>query len=400
MNYTKEYFDFDLDRKNTRSMKWDDCNSKFGVDESTAMIPMWIADMDFRSPKEVIDAVIDRASLGCYGYTTKPDCFYETIINWVDRRYHWKIKKEWIIFTPGVIPGYTITIQNFTKPGDGIIVQTPVYYPFMDGVVNNGRKLVYNPLIEKEGDWFMDFEDLERKVKDPDNKLLILSNPHNPVGRVWTKEELEKIADICLNNGIIILSDEIHEDLTMPGYTHYPIAVLSEVIGDITVTCTAPSKSFNIAGLQGSNIIIKNKELRAKFIAQQEKKGFFTLNTLSFEATRLAYTKGDAWLAEFKTLIHHNYDILVDFIKKNFPSVTVYPLEGTYLAWLDFRNLGYDYLELEKKMIAADLYLDEGYVFGQEGEGFERINIACPTWVLKEALERLKNAFSGPQVSK
>ena len=213
MNYTKEYFDFDLDRKNTRSMKWDDCNSKFGVDESTAMIPMWIADMDFRSPKEVIDAVIDRASLGCYGYTTKPDCFYERIINWVDRRYHWKIKKEWIIFTPGVIPGYTITIQNFTKPGDGIIVQTPVYYPFMDGVVNNGRKLVYNPLIEKEGDWFMDFEDLERKVKDPDNKLLILSNPHNPVGRAWTAEELTRLGDLCAENGVLLISDEIHADL-------------------------------------------------------------------------------------------------------------------------------------------------------------------------------------------
>ena len=335
-----------------------------------------------------------------FGYTNGTAAYYDAVINWMKDKHNYQVEKEWIVLSNGVVPALSDGVTAFTEENDGVIIFTPVYYPFYRAIELNNRRVQRCPLINHENSYQIDFDKFEELAKQANTKLLILCNPHNPVGRVWTKEELEKIADICLNNGIIILSDEIHEDLTMPGYTHYPIAVLSEVIGDITVTCTAPSKSFNIAGLQGSNIIIKNKELRAKFIAQQEKKGFFTLNTLSFEATRLAYTKGDAWLAEFKTLIHHNYDILVDFIKKNFPSVTVYPLEGTYLAWLDFRNLGYDYLELEKKMIAADLYLDEGYVFGQEGEGFERINIACPTWVLKEALERLKNAFSGPQVSK
>ena len=392
-------YDFEtlVDRSQNGSAKW---NGMKDHNPAVAknIAPLSVADLDLKLAPEIAEGMLEfMQNNPVFGYTNGTAAYYDAVINWMKDKHNYQVEKEWIVLSNGVVPALSDGVTAFTEENDGVIIFTPVYYPFYRAIELNNRRVQRCPLINHENSYQIDFDKFEELAKQANTKLLILCNPHNPVGRVWTKEELEKIADICLNNGIIILSDEIHEDLTMPGYTHYPIAVLSEVIGDITVTCTAPSKSFNIAGLQGSNIIIKNKELRAKFIAQQEKKG---LNTLSFEATRLAYTKGDAWLAEFKTLIHHNYDILVDFIKKNLPSVTVYPLEGTYLAWLDFRNLGYDYLELEKKMIAADLYLDEGYVFGQEGEGFERINIACPTWVLKEALERLKNAFSGPQVSK
>ena len=395
-------YDFEtlVDRSQNGSAKW---NGMKDHNPAVAknIAPLSVADLDLKLAPEIAEGMLEfMQNNPVFGYTNGTAAYYDAVINWMKDKHNYQVEKEWIVLSNGVVPALSDGVTAFTEENDGVIIFTPVYYPFYRAIELNNRRVQRCPLINHENSYQIDFDKFEELAKQANTKLLILCNPHNPVGRVWTKEELEKIADICLNNGIIILSDEIHEDLTMPGYTHYPIAVLSEVIGDITVTCTAPSKSFNIAGLQGSNIIIKNKELRAKFIAQPEKKGFFTLNTLSFEATRLAYTKGDAWLAEFKTLIHHNYDILVDFIKKNLPSVTVYPLEGTYLAWLDFRNLGYDYLELEKKMIAADLYLDEGYVFGQEGEGFERINIACPTWVLKEALERLKNAFSGPQVSK
>lgn len=394
-------YDFEtlVDRSQNGSAKW---NGMKDHNPAVAknIAPLSVADLDLKLAPEIAEGMLEfMQNNPVFGYTNGTAAYYDAVINWMKDKHNYQVEKEWIVLSNGVVPALSDGVTAFTEENDGVIIFTPVYYPFYRAIELNNRRVQRCPLINHENSYQIDFDKFEELAKQANTKLLILCNPHNPVGRVWTKEELEKIADICLNNGIIILSDEIHEDLTMPGYTHYPIAVLSEVIGDITVTCTAPSKSFNIAGLQGSNIIIKNKELRAKFIAQQEKKGFFTLNTLSFEATRLAYTKGDAWLAEFKTLIHHNYDILVDFIKKNLPSVTVYPLEGTYLAWLDFRNLGYDYLELEKRMIAADLYLDEGYVFGQEGEGFERINIACPTWVLKEALERLKNAFSGPQVS-
>ena len=395
-------YDFEtlVDRSQNGSAKW---NGMKDHNPAVAknIAPLSVADLDLKLAPEIAEGMLEfMQNNPVFGYTNGTAAYYDAVINWMKDKHNYQVEKEWIVLSNGVVPALSDGVTAFTEENDGVIIFTPVYYPFYRAIELNNRRVQRCPLINHENSYQIDFDKFEELAKQANTKLLILCNPHNPVGRVWTKEELEKIADICLNNGIIILSDEIHEDLTMPGYTHYPIAVLSEVIGDITVTCTAPSKSFNIAGLQGSNIIINNKELRDKFIAQQEKKGFFTLNTLSFEATRLAYTKGDAWLAEFKTLIHHNYDILVDFIKKNLPSVTVYPLEGTYLAWLDFRNLGYDYLELEKKMIAADLYLDEGYVFGQEGEGFERINIACPTWVLKEALERLKNAFSGPQVSK
>ena len=394
MNYTKEYFDFDLDRKNTRSMKWDDCNSKFGVDESTAMIPMWIADMDFRSPKEVIDAVIDRASLGCYGYTTKPDCFYERIINWVDRRYHWKIKKEWIIFTPGVIPGYTITIQNFTKPGDGIIVQTPVYYPFIDGVVNNGRKLVYNPLIEKEGDWFMDFEDLERKVKDPDNKLLILSNPHNPVGRAWTAEELTSLGNLCAENDVLLISDEIHAYLMMKGITHTSVGTLSEKIKKNTIVHYAPSKTFNLAGLQTAYAVIPDDELRETYVKGLNANRIFNMNWFGSAALEAAYDKSGNYVDTLCDYVNDNMDHMVQYVQERLPMLHMKKSEATYMVWVDFRGTGMSTEEIESFIDQkAHIGVDKGSWFGPGGEGYLRFNLACPRKILDSALYQLETAL-------
>ena len=293
-----------------------------------------------------------------------------------------------------IVPALFDSVVAFTNKNEGVIIFTPVYHPFYQAIETNERQIIKCSLINQDTSYTIDFNKFKNLAKDPNNTMLILCNPHNPIGRVWQKEELEKIAKICLDNNLIIVSDEIHQDLIMPGFKHYPIATLNDRVADITITCTAPSKSFNLAGLQGSNIIIKNPLLKDKFILQQEKRSFHSLNTIAYEATILAYNRGVDWLEEFKLLINKNYQILVDFINLNLPKIKVYPLQGTYLTWLDFRSYGYDFKDLEKKMINADLYLDEGYIFGQEGEGFERINIACPTSVLLEALERLKTEFA------
>lgn len=388
-------YDFEtlIDRSEKGSAKW------MGMMElkpnvANDIAPLSVADTDLKLAPEISDGLIEfMKNEPIFGYTSPTDAYYDSVINWMSDKHDYSIDREMIVLSNGVVPALSDGVLAYTKENDGVIIFTPVYYPFYRAIELNNRQVIKCPLINTYNSYQIDFELFEQLAKDPNNNLLILCSPHNPVGRVWTKDELRKIADICLDNNVIIISDEIHEDLTMPDFKHYPIASLSKAVENITVTCTAPSKSFNIAGLQGSNIIIKNKELRDKFIEQQTKKGFFTLNTLSFEATRLAYTKGDKWLVEFKDLIYQNYNLLVEFIKENLPEVIVYPLEGTYLVWLDFRNLGYDYQALEKKMIAADLFLDEGYLFGDEGKGFERINIACPKKVLVAALKRLKEEF-------
>lgn len=358
------------------------------------IVPLSVADVDVPLAPEIREGLIEfLKNNAVLGYTNPTDTYYQAVIDWLDKRHNYKIKKDWIVISNGIVPALFDCVNAYTKENDGVIVFSPVYYPFYRAIETNNRKIVKCPLINQDTNYTIDFEKLISLAKIKENKMLILCNPHNPIGRVWQKSELEKIAQICLENNLVIISDEIHEDLIMPGYNHLPIATLNDVIADITITCTAPSKSFNLAGLQGSNIIIKNPDLKEKFILQQEKRSFHSLNTLAYEATILAYNKGVPWLEEFKALIYENYLLLVDFIKNNLPQIQVYPLQGTYLAWLDFRTLGYDYKELEKKMIHANIYLDEGYVFGSEGEGFERINIACPTAVLLEALERLKNEF-------
>lgn len=388
-------YDFEtlINRSEKGSSKWNGMK-ELKPNVRSDIVPFSVADSDLKLAPEISEGLIEfMQNNPVFGYTVPTKSYYDSVINWMKDKYDYVIDQESIVLSNGIVPALGDAVLAYSKENEGVIIFTPVYYPFYGAIELNNRKVVKCPLVNTGSSYQIDFDLFEQLAKKSENNLLILCSPHNPVGRVWTKEELTKLADICLENNVIIVSDEIHQDLTMPGYTHYPIATLSKEAENITVTCTAPSKSFNIAGLQGSNIIIKNKELRDKFVEQQSKKHFFTLNTISFEATRLAYQKGDNWLTEFKQLIYTNYQLVVNFIKENMPEVIVYPLEGTYLVWLDFRKLGYDYQELEKKMIEADLFLDEGYVFGDEGKGFERINIACPTKVLADALERLKNIF-------
>lgn len=388
-------YDFEtlINRSEKGSSKWNGMK-ELKPNVGSDIAPFSVADSDLKLAPEISEGLIEfMQNNPVFGYTVPTKSYYDSVINWMKDKYDYVIDQESIVLSNGIVPALGDAVLAYSKENEGVIIFTPVYYPFYGAIELNNRKVVKCPLVNTGSSYQVDFDLFEQLAKKSENNLLILCSPHNPVGRVWTKEELTKLADICLENNVIIVSDEIHQDLTMPGYTHYPIATLSKEAENITVTCTAPSKSFNIAGLQGSNIIIKNKELRDKLVEQQSKKHFFTLNTISFEATRLAYQKGDNWLTEFKQLIYTNYQLVVNFIKENMPEVIVYPLEGTYLVWLDFRKLGYDYQELEKKMIEADLFLDEGYVFGDEGKGFERINIACPTKVLADALERLKNIF-------
>lgn len=390
-------YDFEtlIDRTLKGSAKWQGMK-EINPDVPDGIVPLSVADCDLKLAPEIQAGLIEfMQNDPVLGYSAPTDEYYQSVINWMMNKFNYSIEKEWIVLSNGVVPALGDGVGAFTKADEGVIIFTPVYYPFYKAIENNGRKIVKCPLINNEGHYEIDFALFEKLAKDSKNTLLILCSPHNPISRVWSKEELEKVAKICLENNIVILSDEIHEDLIMPGYKHTPVATLSEEIADITVTCTAPSKSFNIAGLQGSNIIIKNPELREKFVLQQSKKGFHTLNTISFEATRLAYSKGAAWLDAFKELIYQNYQMLTAFIQEKLPKVKVTPLEGTYLVWLDFRAYNLDYKELEKKMIHANIYLDEGYVFGDEGKGFERVNIATPSKVLQEALNRIYEEFKG-----
>lgn len=388
-------YDFEtiIDRKHKGSSKWD-IMKDIKSDVPSNIAPLSVADIDIPLAPEIRNGLIEfLKNDAVLGYTNPTDKYYQAVIKWMLNKHDYLIEKDWIVISNGIVPALFDVVAALTNKKDGVIIFTPVYYPFYRAIETNNRKVIKCPLIDQDTNYTIDFDKFESLAKDPNNKMLILCNPHNPVSRVWKKEELEKIAKICLDNDLIIVSDEIHEDLIMPGFKHYPIAALNDKIGDITITCTAPSKSFNLAGLQGSNIIIKNPGLRERFIVEQDKRAFHSLNTIAYEATILAYNNGENWLDEFKLLINKNYQTLVDFINQNLPKVKIYPLQGTYLAWLDFRAYDYNYKVLEQKMINADLYLDEGYLFGQEGEGFERINIACPTSILLEALERLNNEF-------
>ena len=394
MEYTKEYFDRYIERRGTRSIKWDGCNDKFGVDPSVEMIPMWIADMDFQAPREVIDAVVKKAEEGIYGYSTKPDSFYETIIRWVKARYGWDVKKEWIIFTPGVIPGFTIAIQNFTDPGDGIIVQTPVYYPFMDGIRNNGRRIIENVLKEENGYYTMDFEDLEAKAKDPKNKLMILSNPHNPVGRAWTPEELEKVGNICADNGVVLVSDEIHADLMMKGSSHQAMCALSEKIKQNTITNYAPSKTFNLAGLQTAYAIIPNDEMRKVFNEGLTANRIYNMNWFGPVALEAAYNSCGNYVEALNEYLDSNMDYMKDYLEKNLPQLHMRKPEATYMPWVDFRDTGMTPDEIEHFIThKAHIGVDMGSWFGECGKGFLRFNVACPRSTLEKALDQLKAAL-------
>lgn len=389
----KYNFDEVINRQNTNAIKCEPSVLK-EMFKSEEVLPMWVADMDFKCPEVIVNAILERAEHGIFGYSDVDDAYYDGFIDWNKRRNQWDINREWICYTPGIVPAVNYIIKAFCRTGDKVIIQNPVYYPFAQAIVNNGAQVVTNPLKREGNQYVMDYEDFEAKAKDPRVKLFILCSPHNPIGRVWRKEELEKIGEICLANDILVVSDEIHSDLIMSGHKHTPFASISKAFAENTITCMAPSKTFNIAGLQVSNIIIPNAQIRMAYQTILENNAIRHPNTFGIVAQKAAYSKGEEWLTEVLKYIEANMDDIEDFVKTRLPEITFIKPEATYLAWLDFSRLGMTPEALETWMqTEVKLALDEGYIFGEGGEGYERINVACPRSILKEALERIEKAI-------
>jgi len=398
----KYNFDKEIRRRGTNSIKWEYILSDKGVFQLKSTdrffgkdraLPMWIADMDFQSPKPVIEALTKRAQHGLYGYTKKGDAYFEAVVNWMQKRHGWKIRREWITTTPGVVTALAMLVRTFVKPGEKVIVQPPVYGPFYLAAEFNGVEVVKNPLIYKNGRYEMDFDDLKRKARDRKVKMLILCSPHNPVGRVWTRKELTRLGEICIKNNILVVSDEIHGDLILKGNKFTPFARISKEFAHNSVICTAPSKTFNMAGLSTSNIIIPNKDLRARFEMTLLNNALLDASIFGGQALETAYNHGEEWLDQVLSYLQGNLDFLEDYIAKNIPQIKVVRPEGTYLVWLDCRGLGLD--QAARKHLMEDearVYLEQGEVFGPEGAGFELMNIACPRSIVEEALARVKRA--------
>lgn len=382
-------FDEHVDRTNTNSLKYDGRAMFFG---KTDLLPLWVADMDFKTPDFIVDAIKKRAEHEVFGYTFRPESYTQSIVNWLKRRHNWEIKPEWISFSPGVVAGLTMAIEALSKPGDGVIVQPPVYFPFFDSVKGTGRQMIENPLKLENGRYYFDLEDLKQKIT-PTTKLLLLSNPHNPGGMAWNKEELTALANICLENKIVIISDEIHSDLIFDGFKHTPLAGISEEIAQNCVICMAPSKTFNTAGLTTSFLIIPNKRHFVAYERVMRLPHLHMGNIFGTIALEAAYTHGDEWLSQLLKYLQGNYSFLEDFFAVNLPQVKVMRPEATYLIWIDFSAFGLTDEALNQKLIDAGVGLNRGVQFGKQGSGFMRINIGCTRTTLEEALLRIKNAF-------
>lgn len=385
----KYNFDTVVDRMKSSSVKWDGAEALFGEKD---LLPLWVADMDFKVPDEVSKAVADKASHGIFGYTIREESYYQSIIDWMKTRHSWTIEKEWICHSPGVVTALSLAVQAYTKPGDKVIVQPPVYYPFMKVTETNDREVVYNPLVNNNGSYEMDFEDLISKI-DESVKLLMLCNPHNPGGFVWNKEDLQRLGDICMEHGILVISDEIHSDLVFKKGSHIPFASLSEQFAQNSITCTAPSKTFNLAGLQTSNIIIPNEGLREKFTTETERNSIGMPNSFGPVATEAAYTHGGPWLEGVLEYVEGNLKFVTDYFAENVPALKVLPLEATYLAWIDCTELGMTPEELETFFLSkAHVALNQGKAFGPGGEGFVRMNLACSRSIVEKASKQIKDA--------
>ena len=379
-------------RHHTGSGKWDEM-LKHGVHEDEDIIPFSVADMEFITAPEIIAALKHELDTSIMGYANPTPQYLDAVCSWQKTRHNWEAKSDWLLPSHGVVDAFSQAVMTYTNPGEGVMLTTPVYYPMYDAIRRNGRILVDCPMIDAGNHYEIDFADFERKASEPNTKMFILCSPHNPVGRVWTREELERIASICLKNDILVVSDEIHADLIMPGHTHTVYASLSDEAANNCIVCTAPSKTFNLAGLQTSNIFLPNPELRKKYLASlMHTNTNPKCNILGYRACEAAYRHCGEWLDECIRVIDNNRKMIAEFIARELPAVKVYDLEGTYLLWLDFRGLGLDYRELERRNHGAKLFFDEGYIFGTQGEGFERWNIACPTRYIHDALERLKRA--------
>lgn len=385
-------FDFDapVDRHGTGCLKYD-----FAVERGKPadILPLWVADMDFRTAPGIIERLQKAVSHGIFGYSDSKQDYFDALNGWYQKHFDFTLEPQWLVKTPGVVFALAMAVKAYTNEGDGVLIQQPVYYPFSEVIGANNRRLINSPLKLLDGHYEMDFEDLEEKIIKENVKLFLLCSPHNPVGRVWTEEELRKAGEICMKHGVTVVSDEIHNDFTYPGHRHHVFASLSPEFAKHCVLCTAPSKTFNLAGLQVSNILIPDDGLRERFLKEIEAAGYSQVNALGLVGCQAAYETGEEWLDQLKEYLAGNRDFVRSFLKEQLPQIRMIEPEGTYLLWLDFRALGLPEAELEKLIIEkAGLWLDSGAIFGVDGEGFERFNIACQRSTLEEAFGKLKKA--------
>ena len=383
------HFDEAPERRGSGCVKWD-------VPEATGALPMWVADMDFRVAKPITDALMKRVEHGVFGYTQVPDAYYTAVIDWFARRHNWQIQRDWILYTSGVVPALSVVVKALTRPGEKVLIQTPVYNCFFSSIRNNGCECLENPLIYEKGTYHIDFEDMEQKAADPNTRLFILCNPHNPAGRVWTPEEMEQMNTICQRHGVMVVADEIHCELIMPGNHYTPFASVSGTCQQNSITCNSPSKSFNTAGLQIANIISSNADIRARIDKAININEVCDVNPFGVEALIAAYNESEEWIDQLCDYLSANYQALKTYFAENMPQLGVTTLEGTYLVWVDIRPLGIDsdtftQILLEK----GKVLVNSGTMYGKEaGEGFIRINIACPRSQLMEALKRFQQVIN------
>jgi len=381
-------YDFDsvIDRSNSYSIKYEPSWRGKPCD----VLPMWVADMDFTTPPCVQEAMIQRARHGIFGYSEPDAAYFDVVGKWFKERFDWDTRRDWLLITPGVVNALYIAVRALTKPGDGVVIQQPVYYPFEAAIKQTGRQLLINELVYSDGHYSIDFQDFEEKIKQA--KLFIMCNPHNPVGRVWSKDELTRMGEICLRHGVIVISDEIHQDFVYPGHKHLVFASLNDDFAGVTVTCTSPSKTFNLAGLLHANIFISNKILRGKFKEEYAHSGLSQPGLMGLDACKAAYGGGAGWLEQLLDYLGENMLHLKTYLSKHIPKIKFIEPEGTYLAWLDFNELGLSAQKLDDVIMNnGKVWLSAGSSFGKGGAGFERMNVACPRSVLINALERLKN---------
>lgn len=384
---TRAKFDEIINRRGTECYKWDKLNELYGKDD---VIAMWVADMDIPVAEPILNAVKKRMEHEVFGYSFLDNSYYEAVIGWMKRRHDWEIEKEWINYTPGVVPALNFLVRALSNPGDEVIVQTPVYNPFMDSIRNNGRRVVENSLIFKDDTYVMDYEDLESKISDR-TRLLILCNPHNPVGRVWSKEELKQLGDICLKHNIIVISDEIHSDIIYKGYKHNVFANICDEFKQNCVICTAPSKSFNIAGFKVSNIIIPNENIRKKFKIEIENNHIENPAVFTSAVLKASYNECESWFDELMEYLEENKNYAIDYFKENIPHIRIVKPEGTYLLWVDCSDLKLNNKELKEFFTKkCGVALGEGCKYGDGGNSFQRINIGCSKEVLEEGLKRIE----------
>jgi cystathionine beta-lyase len=388
-------YDFNqyVERRNTYSLKYDTATLRHKPKD---VLPLWVADMDFKTIPQVTEELKKVAEHGIFGYSEPSEEYYQAVASWFSRRHGWNVEPSWVTVAPSVMFAISTILQEFTQLGDGVIIQQPVYYPFSEVVHNTNRRLLTNELVLEDGKYHIDFEDFENKVVDGHVRVFLLCSPHNPVGRVWTREELLKLGEICLKHNVLVVADEIHCDFVYEGYKHLNFANLDPRFKDITITCTSPSKTFNMASLMVSNVITSNPDYSQRFRKALDRYWYANCSVMGLVACKTAYQYGDTWLDELNAYLTGNLDYLRNYLTNNLPQVKLIEPEGTYLVWLDFRELGLSNAELEDLIVnKAKLWLDGGYIFGKVGVGFQRVNIACPRSTLQQALNQLEHAVNG-----